>query len=273
MLNQKLIDGRHKHSSVLLAGTQILTMGGRNEIGSLQSTELLSLESAVVQPREHVPVDVGVNVAAAILHTRVFACGGSYSVHGKYYTHCINFNGTNWGFAKDMEGRRENFPMVASNGKLFVFGGSNGAMESLSSVQRYDEVGNKWEYVSPMPTARHSSAAAPLNGWIFVCGGSDGTTVLNTCERYDPATNRWDKAPNMTKVRYGHSLVAMGGQLYALGGNSSRRETERSVEMCDPVWKERWILLSAKLMKKRLYASAVAVEKNKVKIGKHSLFQ
>jgi len=62
------------------------------------------------------------------------------------------------------------------NGKLYVFGGVNGAGVYTNSVEVYDPVSNTWTNETSLPTIRGSSAAAVANGIVYVAGGARALT-------------------------------------------------------------------------------------------------
>jgi N-acetylneuraminic acid mutarotase len=66
---------------------------------------------------------------------------------------------------------------VALNGKLYVFGGTNGNA-NVTTVQVYDTYTNKWATAVALPAALAGSSAAVVDGLAFVeaGGGSGGTT-------------------------------------------------------------------------------------------------
>jgi len=69
---------------------------------------------------------------------------------------------------------------VALNGKLYVFGGSNGTSD-IGSVQVYDPHKNKWTILHPsMPTVREGASATVTYGIAFVEGGTKSGATLAT---------------------------------------------------------------------------------------------
>ncbi|HUQ32701.1 MAG TPA: kelch repeat-containing protein [Pyrinomonadaceae bacterium] len=107
------------------------------------------------------------------------------------------------------------------NGKLYVFGGSDGMGSSLATVEAYDPVTNTWTSRAPMPTARDLFGIAVANGIIYVIGGhvyGGNPSVLSTVVAYNPATNTWTTAPSMPTARYSLSAGEINGVIYAVGG-------------------------------------------------------
>ncbi len=164
-----------------------------------------------------------------------------------------------WAEVASMNEKRYGLAMVATDGKLFIFGGvdTTGEKRVLSSVECYDPSRNRWEIITQMPTARWGLAAAELNGQIYVCGGwNEGH--LSVCERYDYRKDQWETVAPMNKKRDRFSLVATDGRLYAIGGPEDVEvKGPGPVEMYDP-GKNEWTLLPQTL-KGRFRCSAVAI--------------
>lgn len=110
------------------------------------------------------------------------------------------------------------YATVAFGGKVYVFGGYDGANVS-GAVQIYDQASNTWSSGATMPTPRSNALAGVCCGRIFVIGGYDGSTNLAVNEVYDPATDTWDTAPS--KLTPGSEFavgdVSVGGKIYCIG--------------------------------------------------------
>ncbi|XP_055350096.1 kelch-like protein 17 [Paramacrobiotus metropolitanus] len=115
-----------------------------------------------------------------------------------------------------------NFAMVATNDRLYVFGGTTKSGENLialNSVFYYDPAVDAWNKLADMPTARRwCSACVGLNGVIYVIGGySDGDNG-RCVEAYETSNDRWLKKSDMISNRCGAGCAYVDGKIYVLGG-------------------------------------------------------
>jgi hypothetical protein len=116
---------------------------------------------------------------------------------------------------------------AASNGTFaYVAGGfSFSTGQSLSSLYRYDPVGNAWTTLTPAPAPGFIMAVAvyyPTTNKIYVFGGEDAMsgTNYNTTRIYNIASGTWSTGANMPDVR---SFMAGAynpgdGNIYILSG-------------------------------------------------------
>ncbi len=104
----------------------------------------------------------------------------------------------------------------ASNGKIYVFGGSV-VSTWMNTVEEYDPGTNTWTTKTPLPTNRMGLGAAEVSGKIYAVGGWNGV-LLATCEEYDFVTNTWLARAPMPTARYMVGCASVGGVVYATGG-------------------------------------------------------
>ena len=117
---------------------------------------------------------------------------------------------------------------VASNGKIYVFGGSafggsSGSSVVLNDIVEFDPVTKTVTtlYVT-LPSGRYyTSAATAPNGKIYVFGGT-GRGRLNDIVEFDPvAKNVTTLEATLPGERYNTSAAAApNGKIYVFGGNS-----------------------------------------------------
>src|SRR4051794_7102937 len=95
---------------------------------------------------------------------------------------------------------------TGTDGRIYVFGGSDVNGESIETVQVYDPVTKTWGVSASMPTARSDAAAvAGKDGLIYVIGGLQSFSFgggrafsyRKTVEAYDPVGRRWTSVPGM----------------------------------------------------------------------------
>ena len=114
----------------------------------------------------------------------------------------------------------------ASDGThLYVFGGySFTAVQTVTTVQRYNPVTNSWTTLAPLPVGSIVAAAVyyPPTNKIYVFGGSDrdAQLVFDTTRIYDIATNTWSLGATMPGPRSQMSkgYNAANGKIYLNGG-------------------------------------------------------
>jgi hypothetical protein len=106
-----------------------------------------------------------------------------------------------WHLGQPMPTARSAPAVAAVNGRVYVFGGSDDALHTLSAVEIYDPSADAWRKPgAPMPTDREgASAAVGPDGRIYVVGGvrarfSNGTRYEDPAlavEIYDPRADSW----------------------------------------------------------------------------------
>jgi N-acetylneuraminic acid mutarotase len=139
-----------------------------------------------------------------------------------------------WEAMAPMSTARDDSAAVVVDGKLYVMGGYDAEIVSLSSVERYDPAKNAWEAVAPMSTVRFALVAAVVDGKLYVMGGYDDDESLSSVERYDPAKNAWEAVAPMSTARDSSAAAVVDGNLYVMGGNMADDESLSSVERYDP---------------------------------------
>eukprot|EP00249_Psilotum_nudum_P012910 c24042_g1_i1 orf=214-1638(+) len=88
----------------------------------------------------------------------------------------------------------------ASNGEFaFVAGGfGEGAVNVLTSAERYDSRLGRWDQLPDMHIPRHKSSGCYMDGKFYVIGGKDANhEPVTSGEVYDPITKTWKIIPEM----------------------------------------------------------------------------
>ena len=117
---------------------------------------------------------------------------------------------------------------VASNGKLYVFGGFGGG-KAPGVAYEYDPVTDKWTKKTSMPRPAHHAALAAANGKIYVIGGfvpPKDTAIpvggawepIDNAWEYDPAADSWKSLPPLPGKRGAAVAAEVGGKIYVIGG-------------------------------------------------------
>lgn len=142
---------------------------------------------------------------------------------------------------------RENMPVSryghtaasASNGKIYVMGGTYPTGGAVSQVDEYDPLLNTWITKSNMLTPRWGVAAiSASNSYLYTVGGYTSES-LATVEAYDAASDVWSMKTPMLTARQTLGLVQSdNGKIYAIGGgivNGNLALATDVVEEYDPV--------------------------------------
>lgn len=123
-----------------------------------------------------------------------------------------------WRMGEAMSMLRSRVGVAVTGGKLYAFGGFNGA-ERLSTVEVYDPKTKKWSQGRAMLCKRSAVGVAALDDYVYGCGGYDGVTSLSTVECYCPKTVSWKVVAPMMKYRSAGGVAPLGGFVCALGGH------------------------------------------------------
>jgi N-acetylneuraminic acid mutarotase len=111
-----------------------------------------------------------------------------------------------------------------AGGKVYLFGGDDGDLNSNDTTFAYDPPTDSWRARALMPTARENAVAVTLDGKVYVAGGmqvqvsQDGLTAF---ESYDPRTNSWSVLAPMTYPRISPGIATDGRFVYVFGGSAS----------------------------------------------------
>jgi N-acetylneuraminic acid mutarotase len=117
---------------------------------------------------------------------------------------------------------------VASNGKLYVFGGFGGG-KAPGLAYEYDPASDKWTKKQPMPRPAHHAALAAVNGKIYVFGGfvAPANTAIPLgaawepiadAYEFNPATDSWKPIAPVPGKRGSAIAAEVGGKIYVIGG-------------------------------------------------------
>lgn len=106
------------------------------------------------------------------------------------------------------------------NNKLYIFGGSRTALNSV--MEMYDISTKVWSTVSAIntPTPRHAVGHCVLNNKLYVFGGSITAAWSPTAEAYvfNPSNNTWVRLANMPRNLCLQTAVVIKGKIYLFGG-------------------------------------------------------
>lgn len=115
---------------------------------------------------------------------------------------------------------------VAFGGKLYVLGGRQAVITSLSGVVFEFTPGGAWVERASMPTPRGGTACGVVGDRIIVVGGEGNTSaatgVFPDVEAYSPAGDAWEPLAPMVTPRHGMGAAAVGARLYVPGGATTQ---------------------------------------------------
>jgi len=146
---------------------------------------------------------------------------------------CASVFAQTWSTQTSMPGSRYAFAACVADGKLYAFGGYDGA--HIATVVAYNPATGSWSLKSPMPVQRTDAEAVEAGGKIYILGGQIGGATLTTrVDVYDPATDSWG-APvaAMPTMRTAFGVASIDGIIYAVGGTNGGDLS--TVEAYDPI--------------------------------------
>jgi DNA-binding beta-propeller fold protein YncE len=131
-----------------------------------------------------------------------------------------------------LPGAQHDAAAVTLRGKVYVFGGGNGAAQ-LDHVLRVDPASGAVHDAGRLPVASSDVAAAALGGTAYVVGGFTGTRWLDTIVAWRPGTRAQVVGRLPTPLRYA-AVAAADGQLVVAGGSTPNGSASRTVLAFDP---------------------------------------
>jgi N-acetylneuraminic acid mutarotase len=215
--------GRSRPAAAAVGGKIYLFGGEITGSGRADTVERYDPKTNTWTTLAGVMPDPASNICAAVTGTDIYIPGG-YSATSTYLaTLRIFHTSTNsWSVvATDpLPLGLSGMACVALNGKLYVFGGTNGVYQSAAYV--YDPAaaaGSRWTTLPSMAHARAYLAGVAANGKIYAIGGRDSAfTDFNYVEAFNPADGLWHVVTGLQKPRGGVGAYAVGNTIYACGG-------------------------------------------------------
>ncbi len=199
------------NNAVVLVGGQTAT-GLSDEV--LQYTPKQDAWTPIDAPK---PTPV-IYAGGAVIGNKIYVLGGiGNNGQPSRQFEVLDLQTRQWAALGDLPTTLTGHSVVASEGKLYVFGGRENG-EITNHVRVFDPATEAWIELPSMPTARTQAAAAFLGDRIFVIGGYDGQQELSSCESYLVNETKWESCAPMTTARSSFGLAAVGQGLYAVGG-------------------------------------------------------
>ena len=153
---------------------------------------------------------------------------------------------------------RKRFASTTVDGKLYVFGGSDGHRR-LSTAEMFDPETNSWTELKNMRQPRNGCSCAAIGHNIYVIGGMIGNGERSTTgEIFNTIKKTWSKLPGeMSVPRDQHASVAVGDKIFVMGGY----RCGKNVEAYDTK-KKKWSNMSS--MKELRYGFGALVANDKI---------
>ncbi len=126
----------------------------------------------------------------AVHQGKIYYAGGLNGGFAKPWFDVYDPAANTWTQLPNMPVARDHFQAQVANGKFWVTGGRDTAINStITSTIAYDFSTGTWQTgFAPLPTARGGFASAVLGDEILVIGGEGGGTTFNTVEAYNTTT-------------------------------------------------------------------------------------
>jgi hypothetical protein len=231
-----LTGARYLHTATLLAGGNVLVVGGDSGSTSLTSAELYDPVAKTFGPAASLSVDRENHRAVRLLDGRVLVTGGwsraAATSGGLNSAERYDPATSSWSLAGTMVvARHSHTATLLSDGRVLVAGGydQTGSV-ALASAEIYEPTTDAWTPAASMTHARLGlTATRLLDGKVLVTG--DQGSSSRTAEIYDPATDTWSATANlMLGARSYHTATLLNdGKVLVVGGSLAQ------AELFDPV--------------------------------------
>jgi len=221
-----------------------LLIGGETPQGIDASTLRYSQDKNQWETLANKPTAV-TDIQAVVLGEKVYVPGGRLA--GGEVTDVLevyNPRQDAWEVKAPMPLRTCGYAAVSFEGRLYLFGGSDG-QTYRPDVVVYDPASDQWERGDPMPTARAMMGAAAAGGKIYVIGGYDGQQALRVNEAYYPSRAfagepAWESLSPLPGGRYAMGAASLAGFVYIMGGKGTGAWTDTLPDLLYETNKDQW---------------------------------
>lgn len=227
---------RRKDFAVAVIGDFLYVTGGWDGVEALDSVERYDSQSNTWIPLPPM-LTPKYQHAAVVFDDKLYVIGGS---DGRLELEAVEVfdpgEGT-WEPCPPMRVPRMGLAAVSCCGALYALGGTvrvAGAVQYLTSVERYDIDRAVWEPMPSMRSARTNHAAVSMASTIYAFGGYDGIHALRTAECIDLDLNtNFQPLPRMGEARQSLAAATIRGCAVVIGGDDGRSPLDTS-ECLDP---------------------------------------
>ena len=128
--------------------------------------------------------------------------------------------GTHWETASRMPSARADFGAALVGDRIYVVGGRDGYLRTLSSVLVYDILTDTWSEAAPLPQALHHVAVTTDGKKVYVLGGLSGLAErpVDEAYAYDPLRNAWEELGQLNDFRGDAAAAYLKDSVVILGG-------------------------------------------------------
>jgi len=124
----------------------------------------------------------------------LYVCGGNLG--RDYFSKAERFDTVEnkWEEIANMQKKRESAFGVATEGKIFVAGGTEDRRSCLRTCEMFNISTNEWQFIRDFKVPREDGSMVCLKGTLYVLGGTDGWGRSQlSVESYDPTEDKWIK--------------------------------------------------------------------------------
>lgn len=206
-----------RFSTSVIVGNNLYIFGGNTSNGDAYNNkmEVVDLSNGSITFTTDNPVPAHV-CGAATWNGSIYVFGGSIGSNifsSKLYK--FDTATSVWTELASMPESKETKGAIV-NGKLYVFGGYNGAVSNR--IDMYDIQTNVWISLGTMPDNVSGNAIAVNGNKIFIVGDYTNETYLAS---YDVNTGAFKVLQSNMIARRHAGAAVINGRLYVMGGNQS----------------------------------------------------
>ncbi len=252
---------------------QFLVVGGVTESDeTLPSSEFYDLHD---REWHNLPIDMPKSLryhGVAKIDGRLFVMGGKETNNSDPINElfCIDLpqdlkmlTESKWKDLARMREARDAFVCASDSRYIYVFGGSNGAGDSLDTAERFDIETNEWEILPRLPGgARQYPAIGMIGNKIYIFGGVDeDENPLASTIVFDTSKQEWESSntvSDMEMARFGASSVVVDHFVIVIGG--WHKHFLATAEVFDTI-ENTWTLTTVHLQEEKALSTAVFFKK------------
>ncbi|MAT43175.1 MAG: hypothetical protein CL609_12600 [Anaerolineaceae bacterium] len=218
-------------------------MGGKTSDGVSKQVWIYKIESDQWIEGQKLP-DAVWNIKAAVLGEKIYVPGGmTESQTNMQKLSVYDPRENQWEQRADLPYPISDYCLTAFEGKLYLFGGWNGA-EYSNQVLLYTPEDDEWTSFGEMPKAKGACSASVVGGKIHVFGGKNETEIFNdhdlfVPQRYLQNEDPWETAAEMPEVRFGMESGVLADMIYVAGGLDGEGNSLNLIQYFPP--KDLWV--------------------------------
>ncbi|KAK3753914.1 hypothetical protein RRG08_006298 [Elysia crispata] len=161
-----------------------------------------------------IPEDMGLGSAACTFGDDIYVAGGKNTMAAFFQ---FETRKNSWVKLASLNMGRRNHVHVAIGNRLYVLGGLNNEVTTLSSVECYDISKAQWTDVGNLHTAVRSSGSAVIGNKVIICGGKESDTVTSrSVQCFNTSTNTSYLLGAMPAETCLPRTISTGGKLYLI---------------------------------------------------------